>query len=192
MFQRKTQNRARHRQRDAVQELDKIRAPLLGQLDTLLQDRDYYKGRPSHRCCTRESNQMRISPLEAQAIADAFQTDSRLREKLPEVLERLRAELPRLRNNDERQSFDCPLLDGTQCLVHHKAKPIGCTAWHPREHDDEDNYTRQGWKAFEKRDILNDRFHGPDWKLRVIPLWLKRVFARQLNKLERNLRRTET
>ena len=37
-----------------------------------------------------------------------------------------------------------------------------------------------GWKAFEKRDLLNDQFCGPHWKLRVIPLWLKRVFATAL------------
>src|SRR4029453_12439117 len=116
-----------------------------------------------------------ISPLEAKAIARAFRKDPALRAKLPQVLRRLREELPRLADNTERQSFDCPLLEGTRCLVHDAAKPIGCTAWNYGR-----DFSRAGWKAFAERDELNDRVHGPDWKLRAIPLWLKRVFQEEL------------
>lgn len=167
----------------ALRELSRVRQPLLRELERLQRDPDYLKGQPSHLCCTRQFNQMRISPLEAHAIARAFLADSELRKKLPAVLDRLRAELVRLKDNDQRQGFDCPLLDGTSCLVHRAAKPIGCVAWHPRGQDSRGegrSYTAKGWRAFAERDRLNDRLYGRDWKLRVVPLWLKRVFARQL------------
>jgi hypothetical protein len=82
---------------------------------------------------------MRISPLEARAIASAFRT------------------IP--------------------TLVHDAAKPIGCTAWNAGR-----DFSKAGWKAFEERDRLNDRLYGPHWKLRVIPMWLKRVLRKQLNR----------
>ena len=172
-----------HHERDlaeiaAVKELDKIRAPLMRELRAMSERPGYLQGKPPHHCCTRHANQMRISPLEAQAIARAFRTDPKLRAKLPQVFERLSSELGLLEDNGDRQSFDCPLLEGTRCLVHDQAKPIGCAAWHPAAPGQRDyTFTTQGWKAFEKRDLLNDQFCGPHWKLRVIPLWLKRVFA---------------
>ena len=115
---------------------------------------------------------MRISPLEAKAIALAFRKSPALRAKLPAVLDRLGKELVGLKEGEERQNFDCPLLEGTRCLVHDDAKPIGCTAWNAGR-----DFSKTGWKAFGQRDRLNDRLYGPDWKLRVIPLWLKRVLA---------------
>ncbi len=160
---------------EEIDELDEIRAPLLLELSALLRDPDYHRGEPPHLCCRRARNQMRISPLEAEAIARAFRRDPALRAKLPSVLERLRRELPRLRETTARQGFDCPLLEGTRCLVHELAKPIGCTAWNPGL-----DFTEVGWEAFACRDQLNDRVHGPRWKLQVIPLWLKRVFRREL------------
>jgi len=172
----------RRAEEDALGEVDRIRAPLFEELARRERSPDYYKGRPPHACCTRELNQMRISPLEAKAIARAFRRDRELRAKLPQVLERLRAELPVLRDTEERQSFDCPLLDGTRCLVHDLAKPIGCTAWHPPEPGEDARFTRRGWRAFRSRDELNDRVYGRSWKLRVIPLWLRRVFSRELGK----------
>ncbi len=91
-----------------------------------------------------------------------------------------------LKDNDERQSFDCPLLEGTRCLVHDVAKPIGCLAWHspsPDADPSEYTFTPRGWNAFADRDELNDRFQGGShWKLRVIPLWLKRVFSGPLER----------
>ncbi len=141
----------------------------------LLEDPDYLRGDPPHRCCQRRLNQMRISPLEAEAIARAFREVPELRAKLPAVLRRLRAELRKLEESTRRQPFDCPLLEGTRCLVHDVAKPIGCTAWNPGR-----EFSEIGWEAFAARDRLNDRACGPHWKLRVIPLWLKRVFAAEL------------
>jgi hypothetical protein len=114
---------------------------------------------------------MRISPLEAKAIYLAFLADRTLRPKLPAVLARLERVLPSLQDNTERQNFDCPLLDGKLCLVHRAAKPIGCLAWNAGR-----DYSKAAWRAFGDRDRLNDNLYGPDWKLRVIPLWLKRVF----------------
>jgi len=167
-------DRARRRgaEEAALRELDRIRAPLFKELERLLGDPEYLRGEEPHACCLREKNQMRISPLEARAIARAFRTDPDLRARLPAVLRRLRDELRRLQDTSERQSFDCPLLEGTRCLVHDRAKPIGCTAWHPGR-----EFSREGWKAFTARDELNDSLYGPDWKLRVIPLWLNRVLA---------------
>lgn len=113
---------------------------------------------------------MRISPGEAAAIARAFREDPGLRAALPRVLARLEAVLPSLAESTRRQGFDCPLLEGKRCLVHHAAKPIGCTAWNPGR-----EFSEAGWRAFALRDALNDEEYGPHWKLRAIPLWLKRV-----------------
>jgi hypothetical protein len=172
---RDVHHRRRPREADALSRLDRIREPLFRELEVLLENPRYHRGMEPHHSCLRERNQMRISPLEARAIARAFRRDPVLRAKLPAVLRRLRAELWRLENTTERQGFDCPLLEGTRCLVHHAAKPIGCTAWHPGR-----SFTRAGWRAFEERDKLNDELYGPDWKLRVIPLWLERVLGEDL------------
>ena len=119
------------REEAAIRELDRVRRPLMEELERLTRKRDYYRGQPRHTCCTREHNRMRISPLEARAIARAFRSDPSLRKKLPSVLAKLARELRELTDGEERQGFDCPLLEGTRCLVHRAAKPIGCTAWHP-------------------------------------------------------------
>lgn len=167
----------------ALKRLADLRGALLSELDRLERDPDYLQGQPAHECCTRRWNQMRITPLEARAIEQAFQRDPELKLKLGGVLQRLRRELPGLRDNDERQSFDCPLLDGTRCLVHMTAKPIGCLAWHPavqQSGEAAQHYTEFGWESFETRDSLNDAVHGSEWKARVIPLWLRRVLATEL------------
>lgn len=153
-----------------MRELERIRRPLFRELEVLLEDPDYHRGEPPHLCCQKARNQMRISPLEAEAIARAFRLVPELRKQLPRVLARLEEELRSLKDTTSRQSFNCPLLDGTRCLVHSVAKPIGCTAWNPGR-----DFTEVGWQAFAERDALNDRVYGPHWKLRVIPLWLKRV-----------------
>ena len=167
----------------SMKELDQIRAPLYRELEKLSKDSGYQRGKESHLCCTRKYNQMRISPVEARSIARAFRKDPRLRGRLPAVLERLEKALEGLSDNGERQSFDCPLLENSKCMVHGVAKPIGCLAWHPRQYSDpegEYGFTPRGWTAFAARDRLNDKYQGGDWKLRVIPLWLKRVFSREL------------
>ena len=159
-----------------LHELAGLRAELLEESQRLARRPGYLRGRPAHVCCTRRFNQMRITPLEAAAIAEAFRKDAELKRHLPAVLRRLDRELSGLREGEDRQSFDCPLLDGARCLVHETAKPIGCAAWHPESFDsDELRFTRKGWKAFEQRDRLNDRLYGKSWKLMVIPLWLQRV-----------------
>ncbi|MBN1442401.1 MAG: hypothetical protein JXA90_06805 [Planctomycetes bacterium] len=159
-----------------LRELAVIRAELLEESQRLSRSPGYLRGRPAHVCCTRRFNQMRITPLEAAAIAEAFRKDAELMRRLPSVLRRLDRELAGLKEGEDRQSFDCPLLDGTRCLVHETAKPIGCSAWHPESFESEElRFTRKGWKAFERRDRLNDRLYGKSWKLMVIPLWLHRV-----------------
>lgn len=167
--------RRRHRNLEErlLPDLAAIRATLLVDVR---RDRGRGHGREAeHLCCRRPNNQMRISPLEARAIAEVFREDPALRAKLPDVLKRLAAEVPVLKDDGERQSFDCPLLDGDRCLVHRLAKPIGCLAWNSGK-----EYSKKGWSAFEVRDELNDSIYGRKWQLRVIPLWLKRVFRQQL------------
>jgi hypothetical protein len=166
----------------AIAELDRIRAPLMEELGRLQRAPDYLQGQMPDACCRRPLNRMRISPLEALAIERAFRRDPKLRAKLPAVIERLKAELPRLRDDEERQPFDCPLLEQGRCLVHHAAKPIGCTAWHPPAKDQEGewSFTAKGWEAFADRDAVCDGVFGSKWKLRVIPLWLKSVFDSQV------------
>ena len=168
-----------------MKELDQIRAPLYKELEKLSKDTSYQQGKDSHLCCTRQYNQMRISPIEARSIARAFRKEAGFRARLPAVLGRLEKALEGLSDNSERQSFDCPLLEKGKCMVHGVAKPVGCLAWHPRQYSDpegEYGFTARGWAAFAARDRLNDKYQGEDWKLRVIPLWLKRVFSRELKR----------
>jgi hypothetical protein len=152
-----------------------VRAPLFVELAELLKDPTYGQDEPAHIACTRARNQMRISPLEAEAIAEALRTRPELRTHLPAIRRRLRAELKRLRDSTARQSFRCPLLTGKLCLVHHAAKPIGCLAWNPGR-----DYSDAGWFAFESRDHANDRLWGRGWQLRAIPLALARVLGEEL------------
>ena len=159
----------------AVRALNGVRAPLFVELAELLKDPTYGKGEPAHIACTRARNQMRISPLEAEAIAEALRTRLDLRRHLPAIRRRLREELATLRDSTARQSFTCPLLDGKLCLVHHAAKPIGCLAWNPGR-----DYSDAGWFAFESRDRANDRLWGSRWPLRAIPLALARVLGEEL------------
>ena len=161
----------------ALQKLGTLREPLLDEsAEVREQQPPEATARAAHRCCKKPENQMRISPLEARAIERAFRENPELRGKLPQVLERLNHELPSLTDSTERQTFDCPLLEGTSCLVHESAKPIGCLAWNPGR-----DWSPRAWRAFEERDKLNDEVYGPKWQLRVIPLWLKRVFKAPLS-----------
>jgi hypothetical protein len=173
--------RRRYAAEDFLAELARIRAPLYHELERL-RDLPGYRDRDrAHLCCTRRFNRMRISPLEARAIARAFETEPELRRKLPAVLARLEKELTRLEDTSERQPFDCPLLEGTRCLVHDVAKPIGCLAWHPPDPQSEPQeytFTRRGWDALARRDELNDRFVGP-WRLRVFARRLKQRAKRR-------------
>ncbi len=158
-------------ERTFLRELEELRAPLLEESERVRQSRRRRR-RSDDRCCRRPLNQMRISPLEARAIAEALRRDPTLRGKLPAIRERVAEELTRLADTSERQSFDCPLLDDGRCLVHTAAKPIGCLAWHAGK-----DYSKLGWDAFRQRDEMNDALYGPNWQFRVIPLWLKRVLG---------------
>ncbi len=159
----------------AIRALDRVRAPLFVELAEILKDPRPASEEPAHLSCTRSRNQMRISPLEAEAIAEALGTRPELRKLLPAIRRRLRAELARLADSTARQRFRCPLLSGKLCLVHHAAKPIGCLAWNPGR-----DLSDAGWFAFERRDAMNDALWGEGWKLRVIPLWLARVLGEEL------------
>ncbi|MBI4585282.1 MAG: hypothetical protein HY717_14810 [Planctomycetes bacterium] len=157
---------------EGLKRLEQARRPLFRELERLLKNPNYFRGEPPHLCCTRARNQMRITPLEAQSIARALETVPELRQKLPQIRQRTEEELKRLVDGTRRQNFQCPLLEGTKCLVHDAAKPIGCTAWNPGR-----DFTTAGWRAFLQRDFLNNLVYGPNWKLRVIPLWLARVLS---------------
>ena len=126
------------------------------------------EGKP-HLCCTREQNTMRISSLEARAIVRGLRAWPHLQRELAGVVDRIRAECAELDDTEELQQYTCPLLVGERCLVHRLAKPVGCLAWNP-----EREFTRAAWRAFEKRDRLNERAIGPDWELKAIPVMLAR------------------
>jgi hypothetical protein len=152
----------------ALRELDRARLPLFIELEELRKDPDFSKGEPERLQCLRPKNGMRITPLEAIAIARALRALPALRRRLPAIRRRLRAEVGRLRDTTARQPFDCPLLEKGLCLVHEAAKPIGCLAWNPGR-----PYSDAGWFAFARRDALNDALFGR-WALRVIPLQLEK------------------
>ena len=127
-----------------------------------------------HLACTRKFNRMRITDLEAIDIARAFAEKPNLLGKLPQVYERIAKEIPYLRDNEEPQPFDCPLLDGKNCMVHRIAKPIACLAWNPGR-----DYTTDGWHSFSRRDKLNQELFGEEWDLKAIPLQLSRFLEGQ-------------
>ncbi len=157
----------------ALRKLRRLRKLLLEELERL--PRPARPEEEPHLCCLRPKNRMRISPLEAVAILEAFRRVPRLRAEFPRVLSRLRESLRGLKPTTERQPFDCPLLEGKRCLVHWVAKPIGCLAWNEGR-----EYSPAAWRAFAERDALNDRVYGGRWKLRVIPLWLARLLGAQI------------
>jgi len=164
-------------------ELRELRARLHEELRHLASLPNYLDGQTADECCRHDRNQMRITPLEAKAIVEAFRTNKRLKAHLVQVIQRLRTELRHLKDNDSRQNFNCPLLENGLCLVHQEAKPIGCLAWHPHVENPQTeapHFTELGWESFEYRDSLNDAVYGAEWKARVIPLWLRRVFSQEL------------
>ena len=158
----------------ALISLDRSRGPLFQEMTRIAEHRRRErkrKPRPeeTHLACTRQFNRMRITDLEAIDIARAFAEKPHLRGKLPQVYERIAKELPHLRDIEEPQAFDCPLLEGTQCMVHHVAKPIACLAWNAGR-----EFSSEAWHSFSRRDRLNRDLFGTEWQLKSIPLQLTR------------------
>lgn len=159
---------------NALLSLDRSRGPLFREMERI--------GRPPkgpasvapHRHCTRKFNRMRITDLEAIDIARAFREKPHLLGKLPEVYARLAKELPHLKDSEDPQAFDCPLLDGERCMVHTVAKPIACLAWNPGR-----EYSSEGWHSFQRRDKLNRELFGDDWQLKAIPLQIARFLEEE-------------
>ena len=149
--------------------LDRSRGPLFKEMEELAASKRGPRAENPHEACTRKFNRMRITDLEAIDIARAFQEKPHLLGKLPQVYARIAKELPYLQDNEEPQPFDCPLLDGKRCMVHHVAKPIACLAWNPGR-----DYSTDGWHSFSRRDKLNRELFGNEWDLKAIPLQLAR------------------
>lgn len=148
-------------------ELAAIREPLFADMRELERDPTYEQPPEPHLACTRAHNRMRISTLEAIDIILAFRENPALQRKWPTVQGRITAARAKLRDDERRQAYDCPLLEGTQCLVHELAKPIPCLAWNPGI-----DFTDAGWQAFADRDQLNNDAIGSDWELKAIPVTL--------------------
>ncbi|MGE3164933.1 MAG: hypothetical protein AB7O52_08500 [Planctomycetota bacterium] len=153
-------------------QLAAIREPLFADMDALDNDPTYEQPPEPHRACTRAHNRMRISTLEALDIILAFRDHPKLRSKWPSIRIRIAAARARLRNDERRQAYDCPLLEGTLCTVHHIAKPIPCLAWNPGM-----DFTEAGWNAFAERDQLNATAVAEDWELKAIPVMLTHAAA---------------
>ena len=168
----------------ALISLDRSRGPLFQEMERIAaEDRSLRKVREKkesetaenpHLACTRKFNRMRITDLEAIDIARAFAEKPHLLGKLPQVYERLAKEIPYLRDNEEPQAFDCPLLEGKNCMVHRVAKPIACLAWNEGR-----DYTTEAWHSFSRRDKLNHELFGDEWDLKSIPLQLSRFLEGQ-------------
>ncbi len=153
----------------ALLSLDRSRGPLFREMDQIEGSRRNSKGQRPHLSCTKKFNRMRITDLEAIDIARAFREKPHLRGKLPEVYARLAKALHGLRDSEDPQAFDCPLLEGKKCMVHHVAKPIACLAWNPGR-----DYSNEGWHSFSRRDKLNTELFADRWALKAIPLQLSR------------------
>jgi hypothetical protein len=173
---RRKQRRARTEEglESALISLDRSRGPLFEEMARLAESKRGTRSANPHLACTRKFNRMRITDLEAVDIARAFAEKPHLRGKLSQVYERIAKELPHLRDDEEPQAFDCPLLEGTQCMVHHVAKPIACLAWNRGR-----EYSGEGWHSFSRRDRLNRSLFGEEWQLKAIPLQLARFLEGQ-------------
>ncbi len=166
--------RDKRRRRDdalasALISLDRSRGPLFREISQIDASERGPRSSEPHLACTRKFNRMRITDLEAIDIARAFHEKPHLKGKLPEVYERLASALESLKETEEPQPFDCPLLDGKNCMVHHVAKPIACLAWNPGR-----DFSRDGWHSIQRREKLNTELFGDAWHLKAIPLQLSR------------------
>ena len=153
----------------ALLSLDRSRGPLFREMERIDSSRRHSRGHKPHLSCTKKFNRIRITDLEAIDIARAFREKPHLRGKLPEVYARLAKALHGLRDSEDPQAFDCPLLEGKKCMVHHIAKPIACLAWNPGR-----DYSNEGWHSFSRRDKLNTELFTDQWELKAIPLQLSR------------------
>ncbi|MFQ5654341.1 MAG: hypothetical protein ACE5GW_06390 [Planctomycetota bacterium] len=161
--------KGRARLEGALGALERARGPLFRELREVAREEPAEGAEPRHVCCTRRFNQMRISSLEAIAIARALERDPGLRRRREEIERRILAARRRLKDSERRQNYDCPLLEGNRCLVHGVAKPIACLAWNPGR-----EISEAGWRALERRDRLNDSAVGRGWELKAIPVMLAR------------------
>lgn len=115
---------------------------------------------------------MRLSTLEALAIARAFRNRPELAAQRPAIARRVRRAAAELVDCEDQQSYDCPLLADGLCLVHRHAKPLACLAW-----NEGIGISTIGLRALALRDLLNRRVVGPRWALKAIPLLLARALT---------------
>jgi Fe-S-cluster containining protein len=84
------------------------------------------------RCCKAGLNSMRVSRIEALALARRL-GEPDLAPEIPAILERARAEVEKRGLSEESDTtYDCPLLDDeNRCMVHGPAQPAGCMTFKP-------------------------------------------------------------
>lgn len=144
-----------------------LRRPLFREMARLAADPDYRPEGPADRCCRTPRNRMRISSLEALAIARALERVPALARRRARILAASRATAAGLDDDEQPQGYDCPLLEAGRCLVHRHAKPIACLAWNEGV-----GISSVGLRALARRDLLARDVYGPTWELKAIPLLL--------------------
>lgn len=95
-------------------------------------------------CCTKQSNSMKITPLEAFELLIFFETQDLniLKDKLRKNISEFRLEhevyTGKKNNNSLRKTYTCPFytVGSEGCSIRLENKPYGCLAFNPKLTDD--------------------------------------------------------
>lgn len=109
---------------EGLHSLDRSRGPLFKEMEEFAREPVQVEEDPPHACCTRAKNKMRITDLEAIDIARAIAEKSHLKGRRKQIVERMAQSIGYLKDTEDHQRYDCPLLEDGLCLVHKVAKPI--------------------------------------------------------------------
>ncbi len=163
------------RREAALARLAEVKAPLLEASDRAARELRSCAGCDAH-CCRAGCNSMRVSRLEALALARRL-SEPDLAPRVPEILRRAREEI-RLRGlcADSDATYDCPLLSGEgRCLVHGPAQPSGCLTFRPVPDGGCDHDLRLFHRHYGKVERLDRRVFGRRSRPLPIPLALVNV-----------------
>ena len=164
---------------ESLHSLDRSRGPLFKEMEEISREPAPAGNEPPHICCTRAKNKMRITDLEAIDIARAIAEKPHLRGRRKQIVERIGQSIGYLKDSEDPQRYDCPLLEDGLCMVHKVAKPIACLAWNPGR-----DYSDDGWRSLERRDRLNEDLFRGQWSLKAIPLQLARFLLEETELLD--------
>jgi hypothetical protein len=125
---------------------------------------------------------VKVSPLEALAVAVQLLEDPRLASRRAALEQRLRATIERYGLapvEDHGRPFDCPFLTrGHRCAIHETSVPVGCCAYVPVASDRCHMRMDQLETAGRQVARLNDALYGRGaWPVLALPVAVERALA---------------